>query len=67
MVDYTTAQEAAEKWGISVRRVQILCAEGRIGGAIKRASVWFIPAGAEKPADGRAGRKIAKKRGIIHE
>ena len=51
-MDYITAQEAAKKWNISVRRAQLLCAEGRIAGAIKHASVWFIPQNAEKPADG---------------
>ncbi|MDI3541050.1 MAG: hypothetical protein PWP66_588 [Thermosediminibacterales bacterium] len=39
MLDYMTTQEAAPKWGITVRRVQLLCAEGRIEGAIKHASV----------------------------
>ncbi len=49
MKEYITAQEAAKKWGITVRRVQVLCAEGRISGAIKHASVWAIPKDAEKP------------------
>jgi len=61
-MDYITAQEAAKKWNISVRRAQLLCAEGRIAGAIKHASVWFIPQNAEKPADGRAGRKSPRKK-----
>lgn len=49
MVEYMTAQEAATKWGITVRRVQVLCNEGRIPSAMKHASVWFIPRSAEKP------------------
>lgn len=52
-MDYITAQEAAEKWKITRRRVQILCVEGRIEGAIKRANLWLIPNNAEKPLDRR--------------
>lgn len=53
MFEYMTAKEAAEKWGISQRRVQVLCVEGRIPGAKKYASVWAIPKDAEKPKDER--------------
>ena len=53
IVDYITAQEAAEKWEITRRRVQILCVEGRIQGAIKKANLWLIPSNAEKPLDRR--------------
>lgn len=55
-MDYITAQEAAEKWGISRRRVQILCVEGRIDGAVKKANLWLIPKSVEKPIDGRIHR-----------
>lgn len=48
-----TVKEAAEKWGISDRRVRILCAEGKISGAYQQGRGWKIPANAEKPADGR--------------
>lgn len=48
-----TVKEAAEKWGISDRRVRILCAEGKIPGAYQQGRAWKIPANAEKPADGR--------------
>ena len=58
-----TVKEAAGKWGLSVRRVQLLCVEGRIEGAIKHASVWAIPKGAEKPKDERiiTGKYIKPK------
>lgn len=55
-MDYITAQEAADKWGITRRRVQILCVDGRIEGAIKKANLWLIPKDTEKPADGRSQR-----------
>ena len=50
---FMTVTEAAEKWGISDRRVRILCAEGKIPGAYQQGRGWKIPANAEKPADGR--------------
>ena len=53
MFDYMTVKEAAEKWGITPRRVQLLCVQGRIQGAAKYASVWAIPKDAEKPKDER--------------
>ena len=34
MFEYLTAQEAANKWNISARRVQRLCKEERIDGVI---------------------------------
>ena len=52
-MDYTTIKEAAEKWGITPRRVNYYCSANRICGAVKMASVWLIPKDAEKPADGR--------------
>jgi hypothetical protein len=55
-MDYITAQEAADKWNITRRRVQILCGDGRIEGAIKKANLWLIPEDAEKPVDGRSLR-----------
>lgn len=56
MFEYMTAQEAAKLWSISVRRVQRLCKENRIEGAININRVWLIPISAEKPKDMR--RKI---------
>lgn len=50
---YMTAKEAAEKWGISDRRIRILCSEGKIPGAFQEGRGWKIPIDAEKPADGR--------------
>ncbi len=63
-MDYITAQEAAYKWGITRRRVQILCGEGRIEGAVKKANLWLIPKDAEKPVDGRSLRKNKYKEKI---
>ena len=48
-----TVKQASEKWGISDRRVRILCAEGKIPGAYQEGKAWKIPIDAIKPADGR--------------
>lgn len=53
MKDTMTVKEAAFLWGISERRVALLCKQGRIPGAEKRERFWLIPAGAEKPEDKR--------------
>ena len=58
LMDFITANQAAQKWGISQRRVQILCAEGRIDGVFKLGEAWAIPSQAEKPNDSRF--KVAK-------
>lgn len=52
-MDYMTAKEAAQKWGISQRRVQVLCDQGRIDGAVRLGWAWAIPRDAEKPKDDR--------------
>ena len=50
---YISAQEAATKWGISKRRVQVLCTENRIKNATRIGNMWVVPEDALKPADGR--------------
>jgi len=59
-MDYMTIQTASTKWGISERRIQVLCAEGRLIGAQKFGRQWAIPAELEKPSDARikSGRYI---------
>ena len=61
-LDWITPKQAAEKWGISDRRVQVLCANGQIEGAVKFGLVWLISKNAIKPEDGRKrnGRKPTK-------
>ncbi len=56
---FISASQAAEKWNISQRRVQVLCSEKRIEGAFKVGEVWAIPDDASKPVD---FRKKDKKR-----
>ena len=47
MLEFISAPEAAVKWGISERRVQKLCEEGRIPGVAKFSRMWLIPKNAE--------------------
>lgn len=62
-MEYLSISQTAEKWRVSVRRIQTLCVTGRIPGATKIGSYWAIPADAEKPQDARikTGRYIKKK------
>ena len=57
-MEYMTTSEIAKVWGITSRRVQILCKEGRIDGAIFK-GIWLIPENAKKPIDPRKERKKA--------
>ena len=50
---FMTVKQAAEKWGLSDRRVRILCAEGKIPGAFQEGRGWKIPMDVVKPSDGR--------------
>lgn len=54
-----TASQAAEKWSISQRRVQVLCSQGRIAGVFKLGDNWAIPVDSEKPNDDRI-KKVLK-------
>lgn len=52
-MEYMTIQEAANRWGISERRIQVLCTNGRLEGATKFGRQWAIPENTEKPDDAR--------------
>ena len=64
-MEYMSAPQAAEKWGISERRVQILCSENRIPGVSKLGYMWLIPKNAEKPIAGRTKRGKEQKNEIL--
>lgn len=59
---YLSIKQTAERWGISPRRIQILCKDDRIPGAFLVGNSWAIPENAEKPKDQRirSGRYIKK-------
>ena len=52
-MDYQKIDEVAAKWGISPRRLQTLCAQGKIEGATRFGRAWMIPKTTHRPADGR--------------
>ena len=55
-MEFMSAREAANKWGISQRRVALLCSEQRIDNAMMIGNMWIIPSVAEKPIDARSTR-----------
>ena len=62
-MEYLKIEQIAKKWDISVRRVQLLCADGKIEGAVRFGRAWMIPQTAKKPVDGRtrAGRSLVNE------
>ena len=60
-MDYITTKEAANKWGITDRRVLQYCNAGRIKGAVNVGHTWLIPKIAEKPIDGRTKQGKVQK------
>ena len=54
---YITVKEAAERWGVSTRRVQILCNTGRIKGAYRFGKSWMVPRTAVIPNSRRADKE----------
>lgn len=61
---YLTVAETADIWRMSIRRVQILCTQDMIPGAVKFGKAWAIPVNAQKPIDGRC-RVTAEKEDYI--
>jgi len=53
MEGFLTIKEVAEKWNVTPRRVQLMCADGSLPGATKFGGVWAVPEDAERPVDGR--------------
>lgn len=58
-MNYIKVSQAAKKWGLSARRVRILCQENKIEGVIRKGNLYMIPENAQKPADGR--RKASRQ------
>ncbi|MEG0362173.1 MAG: Fic family protein [Longicatena sp.] len=55
-MEYMKVSQAAEKWGISARRVRILCNENRIDGVIRKGNLYMIPIDTKKPEDARSSK-----------
>ena len=52
-IEWLTPEEAGNLWGIKARRVQAMCSNGRIPGAVRKGRIWLIPQNTPKPIDGR--------------
>lgn len=61
-MEFISAKEASEKWGISKRRVQLLCNLGRIEGVNRVGNMWLIPKFAKKPEDARCSVNLKEKK-----
>jgi len=59
VMEYLTTVEMSERWGISSRRIALLCEQQRIDGVIKKGKTWLIPDNVNKPEDKR--RKQSKE------
>ena len=59
---YIKVSEAAAKWGISARRVRLLCEQGRIAGVERKGNLYMIPEDAEQPKDARTYAKTSLKK-----
>lgn len=55
-MEYMSVKQAAKRWGLSDRRVRVLCEHGRIEGALKQGRSYQIPIVAIRPVDGRSLR-----------
>ena len=64
-MEYCSIRQISDKWGISVRRIQVLCVEKRIPGAVKIGYSWAIPANAEKPKDASVKSGKYAKNGVM--
>ena len=62
IMKYIKVSEAAEKWGLSPRRVRLLCAQNWIYGVIQKGKFYMIPENTPKPIDARTlkGIKMSK-------
>lgn len=60
-MNFCTAKEIAPQWGVSTRRVQALCEQGKIKGVSRLGNAWAIPKNAQKPADGRCSRLDSRR------
>ena len=62
-MDYITTVEMSKIWGISSRRIGVLCADGRIDGVIKKGKTWLMPSDAQKLDDARVktGKYVKEK------
>lgn len=59
-MSFLTTTEMSKVWGISSRRIALLCSQGRVDGATMKGKTWLIPKDAKKPEDPRRVRKMGQ-------
>ena len=64
-MEIMSAREAADKWGISQRRVAVLCSENRIANAEMIGNMWVMPSNARKPIDARSTRYVNTDSNVV--
>lgn len=62
-MEYLTTIEMSKRWGITSRRIAVLCEQGRIAGVVKKGKTWLIPCDSVKPKDARKNNH--SKRGVL--
>ena len=62
-MEYCSIKQISERWGVSIRWIQVLCKNNRIPGAFRIGNAWAIPSDAQKPKDARikSGKYIKEK------
>ena len=60
-MNFVPSSVKAEEWGITQRRVAILCKEGRVPGAELIGNRWLLPTDAKKPEDPRKQKKVKEE------
>jgi excisionase family DNA binding protein len=61
-LEWISPQQAAEKWNVKVRQVQLWCSQGKIDGVARLGRQWLIPKDAPRPLDGRTLAAIQRKK-----
>ena len=56
---YVKVKELAERWGVTTRRINQLCAQSDVPGAYKAGKFWMIPANVSKPAVLREKKSVS--------
>jgi len=57
-----TVKEAAQRWGVTPRRVGEYIRNKRITGAYKIGTAWVMPDDTQKPPSLKSGRKVSNNR-----
>lgn len=60
-MEYMKATQTTKQWGISDRKVRILCQQGKIEEVIQKGRSYLIPCDTVKPIDGRTFRHKVQK------